>query len=104
MKGEAVNELKCGYQSNRGGLKYQGRAQPVIKDGQFVGSEAYLFNVTSMLQAERDLGKMSDFQNLLMQISTEYINAPVSEINKLINQSLAEIADFSSADRAYVLG
>ena len=45
---------------------------------------------------------MSDFQNLLMQISTEYINAPVSKINQLINQSLAEIADFSSADRAYV--
>ena len=83
-------------------LNIKGRAQPVIKDGEFVGSEAYLFNVTSVLKAERDLGKMSDFQNLLMQISTEYINAPVSKINQLINQSLAEIADFSSADRAYV--
>ena len=83
-------------------LNIKGRSQPVIKDGEFVGSEAYLFNVTSVLKAERDLEKMSEFQNLLMQISTEYINAPVSEINQLINQSLAEIADFSSADRAYV--
>jgi len=103
MKGESVDELKCEFISQTGEvLNIKGRAQPVIKDGEFVGSEAYLFNVTSVLKAEGDLGKMSDFQNLLMQISTEYINAPVSKINHLINQSLAEIADFSSADRAYV--
>ena len=54
------------------------------------------------IESRKRFGNSSNFVNLLMQISTEYINAPVSEINQLINQSLAEIADFSSADRAYV--
>lgn len=103
MKGENVNQLKCEFIGKNGNIvDIKGRSQPVLVDGEFAGSEAYLFNVTSVLKAERDLEKMSEFQNLLMQISTQYINAPVSEINQLINQSLAEIADFSSADRAYV--
>lgn len=103
MKGEPVNELKCEFISkSKEILDIRGRAQPVFIDGIFKGSEAYLFNVTSTLKAERDLEKMSEFQKLLMQVSTKYINAPISEINNLINQSLADIAAFSSADRAYV--
>jgi len=103
MKGETVNELKCEFISkSKNVLDIRGRAQPVFIDGEYKGSEAFLFNVTSTLKAERDLEKMSEFQKLLMQISTEYINAPISEINNLINQSLADIAAFSSADRAYV--
>lgn len=103
MRGEEVEELSCEFIGKKGNiLDIKGRAKPILVNGEFCGSEAYLFNVTSVLKAERELINMSEFQNLLMQISTEYINAPISEINKLINQSLEDIAAFSSADRAYV--
>jgi len=105
MRGENINDLKCEFISKNGNvLNINGRAQSVMVEGEYIGSEAFLFNVTSVLKAERDIVNMSKFQNLLMQISTEYINAPISEINNLINQSLEDIAAFSSADRAYVFG
>lgn len=103
MKGEQVENLTCEFIGKNGNIvDIKGRSKPIILNGKFCGSEAYLFNVTSVLKTERDLENMSEFQNLLMQISTEYINAPISEINNLINQSLSDIAAFSSADRAYV--
>lgn len=103
MKGEKVDNLVCEFIDKEGAIvDIRGRSQPVIIEGEFVGSEAYLFNVTSVLKAQEELDQMSKLQSLLMQISNEYINAPVSEINQLINKSLAEIAEFSSADRAYV--
>ena len=103
MKGEYVEGLTCEFLNKKGEIvDIKGRSKPIIIDGEYCGSEAYLFNVTSVLKAERDIVNMSKFQNLLMQISTEYINAPISKINKLINQSLEDIAVFSSADRAYV--
>ncbi len=103
MKGQVVPDLSCEFISKSGEiLNIKGRSKPIMLNNEFVGSEAYLFNVTSVLKAEHELEKMSQFQHLLMQISTEYINAPVSEINKLIDKSLADIAVYSSADRAYV--
>jgi len=103
MKGEHVEDLTCEFLDKGGSVvDIKGRSKPIMVDGKFAGSEAFLFNVTSVLKTERKLVKMSEFQNLLMQISTEYINAPISEINNLINQSLSDMAGFSSADRAYV--
>lgn len=103
MRGEEVENLNCEFIPKAGGiLNIKGRSKPILINGKYCGSEAYLFNVTSVLKAERDIINMSEFQNLLMQISTEYINAPISKINELINQSLEDIAAFSSADRAYV--
>ena len=103
MKGENVDELVCEFVSKKGQvLNIKGRAKPILDNGVFSGSQAFLFNVTSVLKAEREIERMSKIQNLLMQVSTEYINAPVSAVNRLINQSLSDIASFSSADRAYV--
>jgi len=103
MKGEKINNLQCEFIAKDGEiLDIRGRSQPVIIDDEFKGSEAFLFNVTSSLKAQNQLDEMAKLQSLLMQISNEYINAPVTEINRLINKSLAEIAEFSSADRAYV--
>ena len=103
VKGVNVDELVCEFVSKQGQiLNIKGRAKPILENEVFSGSQAFLFNVTSVLKAEREIERMSKIQNLLMQVSTEYINAPVSDINRLINQSLSDIASFSSADRAYV--
>jgi signal transduction histidine kinase len=42
------------------------------------------------------------FQDLLISISTKYINADLSNINKLVETSLKQIGEFVGADRSYV--
>ena len=42
------------------------------------------------------------FQDLLISISTEYINADLSDIDKLVRKSLKQIGEFVSADRSYI--
>ncbi|MFD1615891.1 GAF domain-containing sensor histidine kinase [Gelatiniphilus marinus] len=42
------------------------------------------------------------FQELLIQISTTYINSDLSDIDHLINTSLKQIGQFVGADRSYI--
>lgn len=42
------------------------------------------------------------FQDLLISISTKYINSDLSNIDKLVNTSLKQIGEFVEADRSYV--
>ncbi|WP_339885402.1 GAF domain-containing sensor histidine kinase [Polaribacter vadi] len=42
------------------------------------------------------------FQDLLISISTKYINADLSKIDELIEKSLKQIGEFVSADRSYI--
>lgn len=42
------------------------------------------------------------FQDLLIQISTTYINSDLSDIDKLINTSLQQIGEFVESDRSYI--
>ncbi|WP_299060960.1 ATP-binding protein [uncultured Polaribacter sp.] len=42
------------------------------------------------------------FQQLLISISNTYINADLSDINKIIRKSLKQIGEFVDADRSYI--
>lgn len=42
------------------------------------------------------------FQDLLISISTKYINADLSDIDELIRKSLKQIGEFVGADRSYI--
>lgn len=42
------------------------------------------------------------FQKLLISISTQYINADLSNVTALIESSLQQIGNFVGADRSYV--
>lgn len=42
------------------------------------------------------------FQDLLISISTKYINADLSKIDELIEKSLKQIGEFVGADRSYI--
>ena len=55
-------------------------------------------------QREKDqiIERQLRFQNLLMSISTQYINADVSDIDGLIQKSLQQIGEFVEADRSYI--
>ncbi|WP_312342535.1 GAF domain-containing protein [Chryseobacterium binzhouense] len=51
---------------------------------------------------QEQLNKQLDFQNLLMDISSEYINIPVEKVSESVNKSLKEMSEFVKADRAYI--
>lgn len=53
-------------------------------------------------EIEQLLKRKSAFQSLLMKISNEYINIPLDQASRAINNSLREIGTFVDADRSYI--
>lgn len=51
---------------------------------------------------QEQLNKQLEFQNLLMDISSEYINIPIEKVSQSVNKSLKEMSEFVNADRAYI--
>lgn len=103
MQGDLVEDLECQFVSKENvEITLKGRARPILKDGKYSGSQAFFFNITEVLRTKREIDQMTRFKEIMLNITTEYINAPISEIDNVINASLLEIAKFSSADRAYV--
>ncbi|ADV51131.1 GAF sensor signal transduction histidine kinase [Cellulophaga algicola DSM 14237] len=58
----------------------------------------------AMLQEEKDkiIERQLRFQDLLISISTQYINSDLSDIDTLINDSLKQIGEFVASDRSYI--
>ena len=103
MQGELVEDLECQFISKENAeIALKGRARPILKDGNYSGSQAFFFNITEVQRAKRERDQMTSFKQIMLNITTEYINAPISQIDDVINTSLLEVSEFSSADRAYV--
>ncbi len=71
-------------------------------DGALLGYRGIDDDVTKKKEIEKELRKQSELQSILMDISTRYINVPLSEVDNSINQSLKEIGEFVKADRSYI--
>lgn len=58
----------------------------------------------NMQQHDKDkiIQRQLRFQELLINISTKYINSDLSDIDKLINESLEQIGRFVESDRSYI--
>lgn len=59
-------------------------------------------DVTAQRLAESELISLSNLQNILLKIASEYINLPISEIEEATARSLAELGRFVNADRTYI--
>ncbi len=53
-------------------------------------------------QAEERVRHEMELRKLLVRLSTSFINIPIEEIEPEINRSLAELGNFTQADRAYI--
>lgn len=101
--GESVDNLECVFVTvNNKNIDVRGKTLPLIENGQIVGSQAYLHNVTQIVQAQKTINDKSKLQDLLMRISTKYINLPIDLLDQTIMESLRDIANFVKADRAYI--
>ncbi len=52
--------------------------------------------------ADLELQKRAEFQKLLMQIATSFVNPPLGQINETINEMLKMVGDYTGVDRAYI--
>ncbi|MEN8703329.1 MAG: ATP-binding protein [Polaribacter sp.] len=59
-------------------------------------------NKTLQLEKDKIIDYQLRFQNLLISISTKYINADLTNVTELIENSLEQIGRFVGADRSYV--
>jgi PAS domain S-box-containing protein len=61
-----------------------------------------ILDITELKKTQRALQAYTDLQKMLVDISTSYINIPLSEVDDGINESLRKIGSFVDADRAYI--
>lgn len=66
-----------------------------------VGAE--IENEIKLKEADKLIDKQLRFTQLLMQISTSFINLPLSEVESAIQNSLNEISMFVQADQSYIV-
>lgn len=59
-------------------------------------------NYLQQLEKDKIIERQIRFQELLISISTQYINSDLSDINNLINKSLQQICEFVESDRSYI--
>jgi PAS domain S-box-containing protein len=88
--------------------RYDGTKIPVLKTVKFIeikGRELLLesfIDISERKFFEEELAKLSELQQIIMNMASKYINLKVSDIEAGINQSLAELSKFVNADRGYI--
>jgi PAS domain S-box-containing protein len=99
MAGEIVNELHCGFNTKDGELIHlKGQTIPLFKDNQFIGSQAYLANITQIVNAERELNMISNLQKILMGISIDFLNVDPLETKGIVWKSIEKIGEFMQVE------
>jgi len=66
-------------------------------DGELEGVEGVMRETV-----HKKLSNILDFNALVTKLAFEYINLPIHELDKAINNSLMEIGRFTNADRSYI--
>ncbi len=62
----------------------------------------FVFDITRRKEAEDALLNRAEFEKLIMNLSTEFINLEADRIDSGINNALREVGEFIGADRSYV--
>lgn len=71
-------------------------------DGKNAGIIGTMVDVTDITRMEKSLKYKTDFENIILELSTEYVTLPSKLIDEGINKGLLKIADFIKADRVYI--
>lgn len=67
-----------------------------------IGTLILLRDVSKAREAQEEIEKLANLQNLLMRMASNYINLKIDDIEEGISQSLCEIGTYAEADRAYI--
>ena len=71
-------------------------------DGKFAGYRGMNIDITKRKQAEKVLAYHHDFQQIITDISSRFINLPTEETDSGINYALETLGRFADIDRGYI--
>nr|MBS0037887.1 PAS domain S-box protein [Saprospiraceae bacterium] len=86
---------KTKWVSNKGKYVYDEKGNPIRFD-------AIIRDFSSQIKAEQELQQELDLQNILIKISSTYININLDHVELAIQKSLEDLGTFVDADRVYV--
>lgn len=75
---------------------------PIKRGEKVVGVRGITLDITKLKENENLLKYLSGMQDVLISISTQYINVAAENIDLAIQNALKEIGEFVSADRSYI--
>ena len=111
LQEKLVSELETGGRISGAELKIRAKdgeladglffAEIIDNQGQKV-ILSVMADLTQLKQTEAALIYTANMTNLLMELSSHYINIPLHEVDAAIQASLRKMAEFVLADRAYV--
>lgn len=76
--------------------------QPVIIGGEVIGVSCFGKNITQKVSADRQIAYETELRNILVELSSEFINQPSDQLESAINKSLERLGSFFDADTAYI--
>jgi len=72
------------------------------ENGNPIGFQGVTRDVTDIRATESAVRVYSDLQDILISLSSKFINVELEKIEEVINNALKELATFVSADRSYI--
>jgi signal transduction histidine kinase/CheY-like chemotaxis protein len=88
--------------SEQGFLTVESTRIPVSDGDQIEGIVTINKNITDIKRIENELKRSYDFQDILIQIASIFINVPVEQANEAISRGLGMVGKHIHADRVYV--
>jgi len=98
-------ECECRFKHKNGNWVWvlsRGRALEWTPDGKPGIMFGTHLDITRLKKTENEMIRLSEFQRILMNMASKYINLPYSDVDQAKQTSLKEVGDFVEADRAYI--
>jgi len=100
LKTQEVEEIYTDYQGNTS--YYHATKTPLILPDGTTYVLSVLQDINEIKKAEMELKQRLAFIEFINQISYEFINTKTNEINYLIDETLAFVAQFTAVERGYI--
>lgn len=71
-------------------------------NGEVIGMFSVGIDVTARVRAERVAARQSEYRQLILELSTAFINLPLDRVDAEVRAALGRIGEFFDADRAYI--
>lgn len=79
------------------------RIEKIVENGKYIGFKGVNTDITSLHEKIEEVKKISVVRKLLNDIANRFVNVKPRDLDKVINESMKELAEFVNADRFYLI-
>ena len=102
LSGRKIIEEGTRYTKDGRPIEVLIKGVPVIIDGKLTGGFGIYTDITVRKQTEETLKYQLQYENLIADISAEFINVPTKNLNNTIDYTLRVSGEFFTVDRSYM--